>query len=86
MNQLLALNNRGKKINQTCSLLDKKFSSEKLLPSKNIDFELQSKKSKNILVNDFTFEDLYKDNDSFQINIIQNPIELNFLEHIKVFL
>lgn len=71
MNQLLALNNKEKKNNQNCSLLDKKFSSEKLLPSKNIDFELQSKKNKNVLVNNFIFENLYKDNDSYQINTIQ---------------
>ena len=71
-------------LNLSYNLFDIRISSEKIYPSKNENWELKNRINKNFLYNDLSIDDLYKEGDSFPISEIQNPIDLNFLEHNNI--
>jgi hypothetical protein len=70
-----------KMLDLSTDLFDIRNSTEKLFPS---NIELKNKIGKDIFDIDLTIEDIYKDNDSYPINTIQNPIDFNIFENYNI--
>ena len=71
-------------LNLSYDLFDIRISSEKLYPFKNANWEIKNRITKNILDNDLSVDDSYKDDDSFPISTVKNPIDLSFLEYNNI--
>ena len=84
MNRLSTENKKEKNNNSPHNLVNLINTSEKLYPSKNVNLELKNQINRNILVNDLANDDIYKDNDSFQITTMQNPIDMYSLEYNNI--
>ena len=84
MNQLQTENIKQKKVPKLSrNLFNVTKPSENSIPPHDLKSELiKTRINKNILNNDLTFDDIYKDNDSFFISPIQNQIDLSYLNLI----
>ena len=82
MNQLQTENKKQKKVPKLSrNLFNVTKPPENSFPPHDLKSELiKTRINKNIINNDLTFEDIYKDNDSFFISPIQNQIDLSYYE------
>ena len=82
MNQLQPGNKKQKTVPKLSrNLFNVTKPSENSIPPQDLKSELiKTRINKNILNNDLTFDDIYKDNDSFFISPIQNQIDLSYFE------
>ena len=85
MNRFSIFKTKEKKmLDLSTDLFDIRNSSEKLFPSNT---ELKKKIGKDIFDINLTIEDIediYRDNDSYPINTIQNPIDFNIFENNNI--
>ena len=82
MNQLQTENIKQKKVPKLSrNLFNVTKPPENSFPPHDLKSELiKTRINKNIINNDLTFDDIYKDNDSFFISPIQNQIDLSYFE------
>ena len=82
MNQLQTENIKQKKVPKLSrNLFNVTKPPENTFPPHDLKSELiKTRINKNIINNDLTFDDIYKDNDSFFISPIQNQIDLSYFE------
>ena len=82
MNQLQTENKKKKKVPKLSrNLFNVTKPPENSFPPHDLKSELiKTRINKNIINNDLTFDDIYKDNDSFFISPIQNQIDLSYFE------